>query len=622
MSPSPERPRILHLGSARMNILPSWRTVSLRAKLYLATSVLCLILAKSANSVIPILYGALTDRLTQLGSPATEAILLIVLAYSGLRIASFTLANFRDLLFLPVAQNISREWLRLVTARVFSASDPGTLTEARGVNSRLIDRGFKELEGFCRTMLFSVLPTGLEIAVQTVVISFVFDLALGIIPLFTSIAYTAVTIVLMRRRYPLLDDANRQDELMVGNLTESLHALEEIRVYRLASVRSRLLDGLVGAYHAARVRSDRILFTQFTLQGIILAVGYSLTVYLTTARVLMHTLSMGGFVAVNIYLLQLFVPLSMVGQVYHEAVSSSAALGRVKALLERLRGPPRSAVHPRAAPPIERPDIGVVGLDYRYETGQRALCDIDLEIPFGSRVGVLGRTGSGKSTLVRAICGLLTVPEGRVLIGGEPISQISPDVLHSAVVMVSQRPVVFQDTILENLRLSNTGLSLAEIQEAAQATGIDDWITQLPEGYGTPVEQGGSNLSGGQRQQICITRALLCRPQILILDEATSNLDRVTEELLLAAVLKPGRESTRIIISHRVNTLRNMDMLMLLDQGRLAAIGDHASLLRDSALYRELLGAAAEPLSPRRVPQTAAAPSWSDDPEPRPRLRG
>ncbi|HVC53353.1 MAG TPA: ABC transporter ATP-binding protein [Stellaceae bacterium] len=573
-----------------MDTFKYFRGIATRAKLCLAGSIGCLVLGKAANIAIPILYGLLTDWLTRGTSAVVEPILFVVLAYSGLRMASFTLANFRDLLFLPVAQNISREWLRVVIDHILGASEPGGLTGSNAISPKLIERGFKELEGFCRTILFSVLPTGLEIVIQTVVIGILFDWALGAIPLISSFAYIAVTIALARRRYPLIDKANRQDEMMVESLAESLDALEEIRLYRLETERSHRLGRLVGAYHTARRQSDRVLFAQFTLQGIILAVGYSMTVYLTTMRVLGHTLSMGGFVTVNIYLLQLFVPLSTVGQIYHEAVSSSAALGRVKATLARLRKPQWPARRPE--PLATRPDIVVTELSYRYETGQQALREVSLAIPFGSRVGLVGRTGSGKSTLVRILCGLLSAPGDHVRIGGQPMSSIPENMLHETIVMVSQRPVLFHDTILGNLSLGNPDLDPDSIRDAARTCGIASWIAQLPEGYDTLVERGGGNLSGGQRQQLCIARALLRRPKILILDEATSNLDRVTEYALLDKLLAPGRGWTVIVISHRTDTLRNTDFLVVLEDGQITAAGAHAALLEQSALYRELLGAA------------------------------
>ncbi|MGH7093038.1 MAG: ABC transporter transmembrane domain-containing protein, partial [Stellaceae bacterium] len=457
----------------KMDIFRYFGKLSTRAKLCLASSIACLVLGKAANIAIPILYGLLTDWLTRGTRAAGQAILFVVLAYSGLRVASFTLANFRDLLFLPVAQNISREWLRVVIDRILDTAEPGGLTGSNAVSPKLIERGFKELEGFCRTILFSVLPTGLEIVIQTLVIGILFDWALGAIPLISSLAYIVVTIALARRRYPLIDTANRQDEMMVESLAESLDALEEIRLYRLETERSHRLSRLVSAYHAARRQSDRVLFAQFTLQGIILAIGYSLTVYLTTTRVLGHTLSMGGFVTVNIYLLQLFVPLSTVGQIYHEAVSSSAALRRVQATLARLRRPQRPASQPE--PLATRPDIVVTELSYRYETGQQALREISLTIPFGSRVGLVGQTGSGKSTLVRILCGLLSAPGDPVLIGGQPISTIPEDVLHETIVMVSQRPVLFHDTILGNLSLGNPNLDPDSIRDAARTCGIDSW---------------------------------------------------------------------------------------------------------------------------------------------------
>jgi len=568
----------------------SWRAylgaVSTPVKLCFAASVACLILAKAANIAIPILYGILTDWLSRKTGDIPGSLFLVVLAYAGLRVASFSLANFRDLLFLPVAQQIGRKWLQAVLGRVLATRDPSVVAAASGVNAKSIERGFKELEAFCRTIFFSVLPTGLEIIIQTVMIGILFDLTLGAIPLATSIAYTLVTVALARRRYPLIDAANEQDELLVDGLSESLDALEEIRVYRLEPVRARLLDGLVNAYHAARGRSDRVLFMQFTLQGVILAAGYSLTAYLTTLRVLDQTLSMGGFVTVNIYLLQLFIPLSTVGQIYHEAVSSSAALRRVGSLLAELQGPrdPPSPTRPSA-----RPEIAIDRLSYRYAAGEPALRDVSLDIPFGARVGLLGPTGSGKSTLARVLCGLLSAPGDRLRIGGAPMSSLSEEALRETIVLVSQRPVIFRDTVLGNL-CPDGRADRAEIGEALRICGIDKWLSRLPHGLETPLDRGGGNISGGQRQQICIARALLRRPRILILDEATSNLDRVTEEALLNVLLRPGGESTRIVISHRASALRNADFLIVLDAGRVAAIGDHAKLLEESRLYRELLG--------------------------------
>ena len=233
-------------------------------------------------------------------------------------------------------------------------------------------------------------------------------------------------------------------------------------------------------------------------------------------------------------------------------------------------------------------DFDHVDFKYAATAEKLALTDIDLHIASGETIGIIGGTGSGKTTLIQLISRLYDVTSGAVRVGGEDVRKYDLEVLRNQVAVVLQKNVLFSGTIKENLRWGNPDATDAELEEACRLAQADEFITQFPDGYDTHIEQGGTNVSGGQKQRLCIARALLKKPKILILDDSTSAVDTKTDALIRMGFKKFIPTTTKIIIAQRLSSVQDADRILILDGGRIAAVGSHEELLADNELYREI----------------------------------
>ena len=233
-------------------------------------------------------------------------------------------------------------------------------------------------------------------------------------------------------------------------------------------------------------------------------------------------------------------------------------------------------------------DFNDVGFSYAGPKGREALSNVDLHIKSGEVIGVIGGTGSAKSTLVQLIPRLYDVTSGSVYVGGHDVREYDLDTLRGAVAMVLQKNVLFSGTIAENLRWGNKNATDKEIVEAAKLAQADDFVQTFPDAYDTHIEQGGTNVSGGQKQRLCIARALLKKPKVLILDDSTSAVDTKTDSLIREGLRSFLPETTKIIIAQRTSSVEDADRILVIDGGRINAVGTHEELLKENEIYREV----------------------------------
>ena len=233
-------------------------------------------------------------------------------------------------------------------------------------------------------------------------------------------------------------------------------------------------------------------------------------------------------------------------------------------------------------------DFDNVSFKYSQTAENFALSDINLHIRSGMTVGVLGGTGSSKSTLVQLIPRLYDVTEGSVRVGGTDVRDYDIETLRGAVAMVLQKNLLFSGTIKENLRWGSENATDGELVEACRLAQADDFVRSFPDGYDTKIEQGGTNVSGGQKQRLCIARALLKKPKILILDDSTSAVDTKTDAFIRMGFAKYIPDTTKIIIAQRVSSVQDADLIIVMNGGRIDAMGTHAELLENSPIYREV----------------------------------
>ncbi len=298
-------------------------------------------------------------------------------------------------------------------------------------------------------------------------------------------------------------------------------------------------------------------------------------------------IDVGQISAMMTYGVQVLMSLMMLSFIYVMVTISAESAKRISEVLteEPTLVSPANAVETVKDGSVDFQDVS---FKYSADAEQYALSDIDLHIPSGATVGILGGTGSSKSTLVQLIARLYDVTEGSVKVGGVDVREYDTDALRNAVSMVLQKNLLFSGTIAENLRWGNENATDEELIEACKLAQADDFIKTFPEGYETHIEQGGTNVSGGQKQRLCIARALLKKPKILILDDSTSAVDTKTDALIRAGFKTYIPETTKIIIAQRVASVMDADMILIMDNGKIVDRGTHDELLKRSEIYREI----------------------------------
>ena len=287
------------------------------------------------------------------------------------------------------------------------------------------------------------------------------------------------------------------------------------------------------------------------------------------------------------YIMSLLMSLMMLSMVVVMISMSMASIRRIREVLEET-----PELHDPEHPVMEVKDGSIdfnhVNFSYKHGSGKNALTDIDLHIKSGETIGVIGGTGSGKSSLVNLICRLYDVDEGSVEVGGLDVRQYDMDALRDQVSVVLQKNTLFSGTILDNLRWGNPDATEEECVEACRAACADEFIDRFPDGYHTRIERGGNNVSGGQKQRLCIARALLKKPKVLILDDSTSAVDTATDAKIRAAFARKIPGTTKIIIAQRVSSVENADRILVLDNGRVNAFDTHENLLKTNPIYQEI----------------------------------
>lgn len=299
------------------------------------------------------------------------------------------------------------------------------------------------------------------------------------------------------------------------------------------------------------------------------------------------SLSTGDLTSLFSYIMSLLMSLMMLSMVVVMISMSMASIRRISEVLTEtpdLHNPPQ----PITEVADGSIDFNHVSFSYKHGSGKNALSDIDLHIRSGETIGVIGGTGSGKSSLVNLICRLYDVDDGSVCVGGVDVRKYDMETLRNQVSVVLQKNTLFSGTILENLRWGNPDASDEECIEACKAACADEFIDRLPDGYHTRIERGGANVSGGQKQRICIARALLKRPKVLILDDSTSAVDTATDAKIRAAFVQKIPGTTKIIIAQRISSVEGADRILVLDNGRINAFDSHENLLKNNAIYQEI----------------------------------
>jgi ATP-binding cassette subfamily B protein len=548
-----------------------------------------LIGAKMANVGVPLVLKKLIDQLAI--DPAHPQALLVLpigalVAYGALRLSTTVFTELREFLFARVTQRAVRTIALQVFRHLHALSLRFHLNRQTGGMTRDIERGTRGVNSLISYSLFNVLPTLVEITLVLGYLVINYDKWFSIITAAALATYITFTVVVTEWRTHFRRTMNDLDSKANTKAIDSLINYETVKYFGNEDYEAKRYDQGLQHYENAAVRSQTSLSVLNTGQSLIIATAVTLILWRATEGVIAGTMSLGDLVLVNSFMIQLYIPLNFLGVIYREIKQALADMERLFGLLDQNR---EVADTPGAQPLAAKgARVEFSHVEFSYEAKRQILFDVDFAIPAGTTTAVVGHSGSGKSTLSRLLFRFYDVNKGSISIDGQDIRSITQASLRSAIGIVPQDTVLFNDTIEYNIAYGRPGASREDIVAAARAASIHDFIESLPDGYATMVGERGLKLSGGEKQRVAIARTLLKNPAILIFDEATSALDSKSEQAIQAQLKEIARNRTTLVIAHRLSTIADAQQIIVLDHGKIVERGTHGSLLAARGLYAQM----------------------------------
>jgi ABC-type transport system involved in Fe-S cluster assembly fused permease/ATPase subunit len=566
------------------------RDIGARTRVVIAMGLL--VLAKVATVYVPIVYGHIVDALAPKDAAALLAVpIALVIAYGMLRVGSAVFGELRDALFAKVQQRAVRVAALRTFRHLHALSLRFHLDRQTGALARVIDRGTAGIQSVLRLAVFNVVPTLLELLLVTAIIWHMFDWRFAAITFIAVASYFAFTMGFAGWRSRARRTMNDTDNAASNIALDSLLNFETVKYFGNEPHEAARYDAALARYEHAAVRVQVSLNMLNIGQAGIIALGLTLIMVMAAQEVQQGAMTVGQFVLVNTYLMQLYQPLGFLGMVYMTIKQGLVDMEQMFRLLEvNQEIADRPGANALAAHLSDGPagEVRFENVRFGYRPDHEILKGVDFTVPAGRRLAIVGPTGAGKSTISRLLFRFYDTSGGRILIDGQDIRDVTQQSLRAAIGVVPQDTVLFNDTILYNIAYGRPGATQDEIEYAARLAQVHDFVTSLPDGYDTRVGERGLKLSGGEKQRVAIARTILKDPRILILDEATSALDTHTEQGIQAALRAVARHRTTLVIAHRLSTVVDADEIIVLRDGQVAERGRHAALLARSGLYARM----------------------------------
>ena len=542
----------------------------------------CLVASKSANMMTPLLYGAAVDLVNGSSGFAMSALGILVAGYALARLGQQVFAEAKQYLFAKVAQRAVRGAAMTAFRHLHSLSLQFHMDRQTGGMTRAIDRGAKGIEFMLTIAFFEVLPLFVEVVFVSIILWILFGGAYAVVTFITVLAYIYFTIRVTEWRIRFRRAMNTADEAAATRAVDSFLNYETVKYFNAEDVEAQRYDEAMKTYEKMAVKSTTSLSVVNIGQGGIIAIGLMIMMIMAGFDIQNAHLTIGDFVAVNTYLLQLYLPLNFLGWVYRELRQALVDMERMFGLFDEK---PDVADRDSAAPLVlSGGDLVFDNVHFSY--GDRAILKgVSFRVPAGKRVAIVGPSGSGKTTISRLLFRFYDPLSGAVSLDGQDLRDVTQNSLRAAIAVVPQDAVMFNASIGYNIGYGREDATQADIKNAARLAAIDTFIAKLPQGYETMVGERGLKLSGGEKQRVAIARAILKRPSVFLFDEATSALDSRTEKEIQQALNSVSENQTTLMIAHRLSTIVHADQIIVLADGEVTERGTHQDLMHKRGLY-------------------------------------
>jgi len=545
-----------------------------------------LLLAKVANVGVPLVLKQIVDELDSSISLSVAIPVGLLMAYGALRLANSMFSELRDVLFTRVRYRAMRRLTIRTLEHLHELSLRYHLERKTGAISSDLQRGASSLSTLLNMLTFNILPVTVEFLMVAGILVTQYDFVFTVVIFACVAVYIAFTLTVMNWRMEFRIEMNRLESKANNEAIDSLINYETVKYFNNESFESSRCNSTLDHWEDKAVLSQTSMSVLNFGQGAIIAVGVTLVMYFAASEVVDGHMSLGDLVLVNAFLLQLFIPLGFLGIVYRSIRYSLADMDQ---LLKLLAEAPEIVDKPEAkALKVGQGEVVFEHVDFAYQSERQILYDVSFAIKPGQKLAIVGESGSGKSTLARLMFRFYDVNQGRVLIDGQDVRDVSQQSLRKSIGIVPQDTVLFNESIFYNLAYARNEASKEDVIEAAKLAHIHDFITSLPQGYETIVGERGLKLSGGEKQRVAIARTILKSPKIMIFDEATSALDSKSEQAILKDLRATAANHTTLVIAHRLSTVVDADSILVLDKGRVIEQGSHQELLAQQGRYAHM----------------------------------